>query len=222
MRIGIYGYGNLGKGVEDAIRRNPDMELAAVFTRRDPASLQLAAENVPVISTGQALEWKDKIDVMILCGGSATDLPQMSPELAAHFHIVDSYDNHSSIPKHWAAVDAAAKREKKGVQAQYDEQIASLEETLTTAKEACWLYEKFGEGEYADVLGLCKLASRAEIEEKGWSLTPGAYVGVAPVADDGVDFHERMREIHAELRELQAKSNELMETISRNMEEMGL
>jgi type I restriction enzyme M protein len=121
-----------------------------------------------------------------------------------------------------AAVDAAAKREKKGIQARYDEQIAALEETLTTAKEACWLYEKFGEGEYADVLGLCKLASCAEIEEKGWSLTRGAYVGVAPVADDGVDFHERMREIHAELRELQAKSNELMETISRNMEEMGL
>ncbi|MBQ6808226.1 MAG: diaminopimelate dehydrogenase [Firmicutes bacterium] len=108
MRIGIYGYGNLGKGVEDAIRRNPDMELAAVFTRRDPASLQIATENVPVVSTEQVLEWKDKIDVMILCGGSATDLPQMSPELAAHFHIVDSYDNHSSIPKHWAAVDAAA------------------------------------------------------------------------------------------------------------------
>ena len=121
-----------------------------------------------------------------------------------------------------AAVDAAAKREKKGIQARYDEQIAALEETLTTAKEACWLYEKFGEGEYADVLGLCKLASRAEIEEKGWSLTPGAYVGVAPVADDGVDFQERMREIHAELRELQAKSNELMETITANMEEMGL
>ena len=121
-----------------------------------------------------------------------------------------------------AAVDAAAKREKKGIQARYDEQIAAQEETLTTAKEACWLYEKFGEGEYADVLGLCKLASRAEIEEKGWSLTPGAYVGVAPVADDGVDFHERMREIHTELRELQARSNELMETITANMEEMGL
>ena len=72
------------------------------------------------------------------------------------------------------------------------------------------------------MLGLCKLASRAEIEEKGWSLTPGAYVGVAPVEDDGVDFHERMREIHAELQELQARSNELMETISRNMEEMGI
>ena len=121
-----------------------------------------------------------------------------------------------------AAVDAAAKRDKKSVQAQYDGKIKELEETLTIAKEACWLYEKFGEGTYADVLGLCKLADQAEIEEKGWSLTPGAYVGVAPVEDDGVDFHARMMEIHAELQELQAKSNELMETISRNMEEMGL
>ena len=120
------------------------------------------------------------------------------------------------------AVDNAVKRDKKSVQATYDEQIFLLEEKLTIAKEACWLYEKFGDGKYADVLGLCKLADREEIENKGWSLTPGAYVGVAPVADDGVDFHERMREIHAELRELQAKSNELMETISRNMEEMGL
>ncbi len=121
-----------------------------------------------------------------------------------------------------AAVDSAEKRDKKAVQAKYDEQIAALEETLTTAKEACWLYDKFGEGEYADVLGLCKLADILEIEGKGWSLTPGAYVGVAPVEDDGVDFHARMKEIHEELKELQAKSNELMETISKNMEEMGI
>ena len=121
-----------------------------------------------------------------------------------------------------AAVDGAAKREKKAVQARYDEQIAALEERMTSAREACWLFEKFGEGKYADVLGLCKLADRGEIESKGWSLTPGAYVGVAPVADDGVNFHARMREIHAELVELQARSNELMAAISRNMEEMGL
>ena len=121
-----------------------------------------------------------------------------------------------------ATVDAAAKRDKKSMQAQYDGKIKELEETLTIAKEACWLHEKFGDGTYADVLGLCKLANQAEIEEKGWSLTPGAYVGVAPVEDDGVDFHVRMKEIHEELRELQAKSNELMETITRNMEEMGL
>ena len=121
-----------------------------------------------------------------------------------------------------AAVDSAEKREKKSVQAAYNERINDLEEKLTTAKEACWLYEKFDEGIYQDVLGLCKLASREEIKEKGYSLTPGAYVGVAPIEDDGVDFHARMKEIHEELKQLQAQSNELMATISKNMEEMGL
>lgn len=120
------------------------------------------------------------------------------------------------------AVDNAQKRDKKHIQEKYDIQIADLEEMLKVAKEACWLEEKFGEGEYADVLGLCKLADILEIEGKGWSLTPGAYVGVAPVEDDGVDFYARMKEIHAELLKLQAKSNELMETISKNMEEMGI
>ena len=119
-------------------------------------------------------------------------------------------------------VAGAAKREKKKVQADYDQRLAALEETLTTAKEAVWLYEKFGEGEYRDIPGLCRAASLADIEEKGWSLTPGAYVGVAPVEDDGVDFAQRMGEIHRELLELQKESNELMETISRNWEEMGL
>lgn len=112
-----------------------------------------------------------------------------------------------------AAVENAEKREKKGTQARYDEQIAQLTEKLMVAGDACWLMEKFGEGTYQDVLGLCKLANRAEIEDKGWSLNPGAYVGVAPVEDDGVDFHVRMKEIHAELLELQAKSNELMDTM---------
>ena len=93
---------------------------------------------------------------------------------------------------------------------------------LTVAKEAHWLYEKFGDGVYTDVLGLCKLATLAEIEEKGWSLTPGAYVGVAPVEDDGIDFAERMAEIHRELLSLQAESNDLMDTISQNMKEMGI
>ena len=120
------------------------------------------------------------------------------------------------------AVEEAAKREKKKVQAEYDEKIAALEETLTVAKEAIWLYEKFGEGKYRDVPGLCKVASRNEIKEKNYSLTPGAYVGVAAVEDDGVDFALRMAEIHAELLDLQAESNELMQTISRNMKEMGL
>lgn len=120
------------------------------------------------------------------------------------------------------AVEAAAKKEKKKTQAEYDEKLAELTETLTIAKEANWLYEKFGDGEYVDVLGLCKVAAISEIEEKGWSLTPGAYVGVAPVEDDGVDFEERMAEIHKELLSLQAESNDLMDTISQNMKEMGL
>jgi type I restriction enzyme M protein len=119
------------------------------------------------------------------------------------------------------AVEAADKRDKKKTQAEYDERLAEITEVLTTAKEAHWLYEKFGEGTYADVLGLCKVADLSEIEEKGWSLTPGAYVGVAPVEDDGVDFEERMAEIHRELLSLQAESNDLMDIISQNMKEMG-
>lgn len=120
------------------------------------------------------------------------------------------------------AVSAADKRDKKSTQAEYDERVAALTDELTIAKEAHWLYEKFGDGEYQDVLGLCTAATLAEIEEKGWSLTPGAYVGVAPIEDDGVDFEERMAEIHKELLSLQAESNDLMDTISQNMKEMGL
>lgn len=120
------------------------------------------------------------------------------------------------------AVKTAEKREKKKTQEKYDAKLAELTEILTVAKEANWLYEKFGDGVYADVLGLCKMADISEIEAKGWSLTPGAYVGVAPIEDDGVDFKERMVEIHRELLSLQAESNDLMDTISRNMKEMGL
>lgn len=120
------------------------------------------------------------------------------------------------------AVSSADKRDKKVTQAAYDERIADLTDELTIAKEAHWLYEKFGDGEYQDILGLCKAATLAEIEEKGWSLTPGAYVGVAPIEDDGVDFEERMAEIHKELLSLQVESNDLMDTISQIMKEMGL
>lgn len=119
-------------------------------------------------------------------------------------------------------VEKATRSEKKKTQAHYDELISKLEETLTIANEAEWLYEKFGDGEYKDVLGLCKLATIQEIEEKGCSLTPGAYVGVAPQEDDGVNFEERMKEIHKELLQLQEESNQLMDTISKNMKEMGL
>ena len=119
-------------------------------------------------------------------------------------------------------LEAAGRGDKKRIQAEYDEIIAAKTDELTTAKEAVWLYEKFGDGEYKDVLGLCKVASLTDIEEKGWSLTPGAYVGVAPVEDDGVNFEERMTEIHRELLSLQAESNDLMDAISQNMKEMGL
>ena len=121
------------------------------------------------------------------------------------------------------AVENAARRDKKAIQAQYNGEISALEDKLAVAKDAVWLYEKFGEGVYQDVPGLCKIESRDVIlREKGASLTPGAYVGVAPVEDDGVDFKTRMAEIHRELLTLQEESNRLMETISKNLEEMGV
>ena len=120
------------------------------------------------------------------------------------------------------AAAAAPRKEKKAVEASYAGKVAAVEESIVVAKEALWLTEKFGEGEYHDIPGLCKVAALEEIEGKGYSLTPGAYVGVAPTEDDGVDFHQRMTEIHKELLSLQAESNRLMETISKNWEEMGL
>ena len=119
-------------------------------------------------------------------------------------------------------VAQAARRDKKRIEAEYQGTIQVLEEKLTVAKEALWLTEKFGDGVYQDVPGLCRAATLEEIEAKGFSLTPGAYVGVPPAEDDGVDFHERMTEIHGELRELQAESDRLMEPISKNWEEMRL
>ena len=109
IRIGILGYGNLGRGVECAVRQNPDMELAAVFTRRNPEDVHILTETASVCRVSEAADWKDKIDVMILCGGSATDLPKQSPEFAKLFNIVDSFDTHARIPEHFANVDAAAK-----------------------------------------------------------------------------------------------------------------
>lgn len=108
-RIGILGYGNLGRGVECAIRQNKDMELAAVFTRRQPADVSILTETAAVANVKDIPDWKDKIDVMILCGGSATDLPEQTPEYAKYFHVVDSFDTHARIPEHFARVDAVAK-----------------------------------------------------------------------------------------------------------------
>ena len=113
IRIGIMGYGNLGRGIECAIRQNPDMELAAVFTRRDPKTVSILTDGAAVCSVSEAEDWKDKIDVMILCGGSATDLPEQTPKYASMFNVVDSFDTHARIPEHFANVDAAAKQSGK-------------------------------------------------------------------------------------------------------------
>ena len=113
IKIGIMGYGNLGRGVECAIRQNPDMELVAVFTRRDPADVMILTKTAAICRAEEAVQWKDKIDVLILCGGSATDLPKQTPEYAKLFNVVDSFDTHARIPEHFAAVDAAAKESGK-------------------------------------------------------------------------------------------------------------
>ena len=107
MKIGIYGYGNLGRGVEAALRQNPDMEIVGVFTRRDPASVNTVT-GIPVYSASLVEDFATEIDVMIICGGSASDLPEMTPALAKHFNVIDSFDTHARIPEHFANVDAAA------------------------------------------------------------------------------------------------------------------
>lgn len=113
IRIGIFGYGNLARGVECAIRRNADMELVAVFTRRDPETVKVRTEGVPVYRAEEAENMVGKIDVMILCGGSAKDLPEQTPAMAKLFNVIDSFDTHAKIPAHFAAVDAAAKASGK-------------------------------------------------------------------------------------------------------------
>ena len=113
IRIGIYGYGNLAKGVELAVKAASDMELVAIFTRRDPASIKANSADVPVVNTDNVLEWTTKIDVMVLCGGSATDLPWQTPELAKHFNVVDSFDTHAKIQEHFENVNQSAKSSKK-------------------------------------------------------------------------------------------------------------
>lgn len=113
IRIGILGYGNLGRGVECAVKQNDDMELTAVFTRRDPDSVQILTQNTPVYSVQQILDHKNEIDVLIICGGSATDLPVQTPEYVRYFNVVDSFDTHAKIPQHFANVDQAAKESGK-------------------------------------------------------------------------------------------------------------
>ncbi len=110
IKIGILGYGNLSRGVESAIKQNEDLELAAVFTRRDPASVSIKTPGVPVVSESEILDWKDKIDVLVMGGGSATDLPVQTPKYAEFFTVIDSFDTHARIGEHFANVDASAKK----------------------------------------------------------------------------------------------------------------
>lgn len=112
IRIGIVGYGNIGRGVELAVERNADMELKAVFTRRSPESVKIVSEGVPVVHMDDLMSKKDEIDVMILCGGSATDLPVIGPEIVKNFNTIDSFDTHARIPEYFASVDQAAKEGK--------------------------------------------------------------------------------------------------------------
>ncbi len=109
IKVGIVGYGNLGRGVEAAVAKNPDMELKMMFTRRDPASVKIKTEGVPVYKLEDASNYKNDVDILILCGGSATDLPEMTPALAKDFNVIDSFDTHARIPEHFANVDKAAK-----------------------------------------------------------------------------------------------------------------
>ena len=109
MKIGILGYGNLGKGVEAAIKQNPDCELTAVFTRRDPASVKILTAGVPVYNVADVEKHKNEVDVLIICGGSATDLPKQTPEYAKFFNVIDSFDTHAKVPEHFANVDKFAK-----------------------------------------------------------------------------------------------------------------
>ncbi len=109
IKIGIIGYGNLGRGVESAIRQNPDTELVAVFTRRNPQDLKISTSSATVASVDEIQNWQGKIDVMIICGGSATDLPKQTPEYAKYFNVIDSFDTHAKIPEHFANVDKSAK-----------------------------------------------------------------------------------------------------------------
>ena len=135
IKIGIYGYGNLGKGVEYAIRQNSDMELKAVFTRRDPKTLKINTESARVCHIDEAKNMTEEIDVLILCGGSAKDLPLQTPEMAKLFNVIDSFDTHANIPVHFDNVDKAAKEGSKVavISAGWDPGLFSLNRTYAEA-----------------------------------------------------------------------------------------
>ena len=135
IRIGILGYGNLGRGIECAVKQNKDMELAAVFTRRDPSTVKILTPGACVAHVDTLLDWKDQIDVLILCGGSATDLPEQTPKYAQWFNVVDSFDTHARIPEHFANVDAVAKTSGKIgiISVGWDPGMFSLNRMIATA-----------------------------------------------------------------------------------------
>ncbi len=149
IRIGILGYGNLGRGIECAVRQNPDMQLAAVFTRRAPETVKILTEGVPVYPAAEAAAHADEVDVLVLCGGSATDLPTQTPEFAQWFHVVDSFDTHANIPVHFDEVDAAAKASGKMalISAGWDPGMFSLNRLYASAVLPCGAdYTFWGKG----------------------------------------------------------------------------
>ena len=149
IRIGILGYGNLGRGIECAVRQNPDMQLAAVFTRRAPETVKILTEGVPVYPATEAAAHADEVDVLVLCGGSATDLPTQTPEFAQWFHVVDSFDTHANIPVHFDEVDAAAKASGKMalISAGWDPGMFSLNRLYASAVLPCGAdYTFWGKG----------------------------------------------------------------------------
>ena len=178
-------------------------------------AINKAISNLPTVSEKLRSMLEDDFANRLLDDmPQGADIDELYPQLEIYADMVkrtvDSYKK------------ASKTRNKKAIDTETESVISAIREIQTTINAMMWLINRFGTGVYQDVLGLCKLADRAEIAEKGYSLTPGAYVGVAPVEDDGVDFAARMAEIHSELITLQAESNELMDTISKNMKEMGL
>jgi type I restriction enzyme M protein len=191
---------------------------------------QIALELVEQIEDNFFFDFLDAVGKLNLVNGNMTDIKDgfqnlivtIDEQIASWEIFVDSLEKNLKKKLYDSHELSSMAQYKKKIIANIDTFKAIIKAICNVVYEYEWLTEKFGEGRYQDVLGLCKLADRAEIAEKGYSLTPGAYVGVAAVEDDGVDFAARMAEIHNELLTLQAESNELMETISRNMKEMGL
>ena len=174
IRIGIVGYGNLGRGVEYALRQNPDMALVGVFTRRPPSSLTLQTPGVPVYPLDALDGMEGAVDVLLLCGGSAADLPEQSPRYAGRFHLVDSFDTHANIPAHFAAVDAAARAGGKTaiISAGWDPGLFSLVRALAAAVLPCGeSYTFWGRGSCVDGQALAEVLADGRLWGAGLDVT---------------------------------------------------